>query len=71
MRLIQELRLKLSDAEKQTLVEAADLVQEIVDALISNKANGHSVWQEGLNAPQAFWDIKKAMERIETEELIP
>ena len=71
MKLIQELRIKLTDDERQTLVDAADLVQEIVDSLISNKANGHTPWQEGLNAPQAFWDIKKAMERIETEELIP
>lgn len=71
MNLIQCPKIVTTQVERNTLREAAEMVKEIVDLLEKNKAEGFTPFQEGLTAPEAFWDLKKSFERIEEGELIP
>lgn len=71
MRMIQKVVIELTDEEKNTLRRADEIITEIIDVLLDNKANGHTPWQEGMIAPQCFWDISKHIHQIEDEDLIP
>lgn len=65
------LKIDLSQEEKDILREAAAVVNEIVDLLIDNKANGRTPWQEETIVTNAFWELKTNFQRIDEEELLP
>lgn len=71
MTLIKRPKLLLTIEEKETLRKAAELVKEIANALDDNKEQGFAAFQEGLDAPEAFWELKALFYRIEKDELIP
>jgi len=71
MRTYNILKVDLTQGEKNTLREAAEIVKGIVDLLTDNKENGHTPWQEETLITEAFWDLKRTFERIEEEELLP
>jgi hypothetical protein len=71
MKLVGQPKIILSDKEKNTLYDAADILKKIVDALENNKEQGFTSFQEGLDAPMSFWDICRNVHRIDDEELIP
>lgn len=71
MKLIAQPKIQLTDEEKTTLRNAAEIIKDIIDALANNKANGFTAFQEGLNAPGCFWDIYYSCRKIDSEELIP
>lgn len=71
MKMTQKLVVKLTDEEKNTLRKADEILTEIIDALIENKENGRTPWQDGLIAPDCFWSIHHHINQIDNEELIP
>ena len=71
MRLISQPKIFLADEEKKTLYEAAEIIKGITDMLLNNTEQGFSAFQEGLDAPQCFWDIYRNCRRIDNEDLIP
>lgn len=71
MKMTQKLVVKLTDEEKNTLRKADEILTEIIDALIENKENGCSPWQDGLIAPDCFWSIRHHINQIDNEKLIP
>ena len=71
MRTYNILKVDLTQGEKNTLREAAEIVKRIVDLLTDNKENGHTPWQEETLITETFWDLKRTFERIEEEELLP
>lgn len=71
MKLIKQPVIILTDEEKKTLSEAAEIFKGIEDALRDNRQQGYTPFQEGLNAPMSFWDICCSVRRIDDEELIP
>lgn len=71
MRLIQRPKLLLTPEEKGYLRNACEVIKEITDALENNKENGFGAFQEGLDAPDSFWELKALFHRIDADELIP
>ena len=71
MRLIHRPKIMLTPEEKGYLRNACETVKEIIDALDDNKENGFAAFQEGLDVPEAFWELKALFYRIENEYLIP
>ena len=71
MRLIQRPKLMLTTEEKGCLRNACEIVKEIIDALADNQDNGFSTFQEGLDAPESFWELKALFYRIDKDKLIP
>ena len=71
MELIQRPVVVLTPEEKEHLKNACEIVKEITDALAVNRSTGFSAFKEGLDAPEAFWELKSLFSRIDKEELIP
>lgn len=71
MKLIQRPKIILTLEEKGCLRNTCEIVKEIIDALADNQDNGFSAFQEGLDAPEAFWELKSLFSRIDKDELIP
>lgn len=71
MELVQRPVVILTPEEKGYLRNACEIVKEITDALAENRSTGFSAFQEGLDAPEAFWELKSLFSRIDKEELIP
>lgn len=71
MRLVQRPKLMLTTEEKGCLRNACEIIKEITDALANNQENGFSAFQEGLDAPESFWELKALFNRIVEDELIP
>lgn len=71
MTLIQRPKLLLSAEERETLRKAAEIVKEITMALAVNSEQGFAAFQDGLDAPEAFWELKAYFYRIEQDQLIP
>ena len=71
MVLIQRPKVMLTYEEKESLRKATEVVREIVDALAYNEEKGFSAFQNGLDAPEAFWELKALFYRIDKDNLIP
>lgn len=71
MTLIQRPKILLTAEEKATLRNAAEIVKEITMALEENSEKGFAAFQEGLDAPEAFWELKTYFYRIDSDQLIP
>lgn len=71
MKLAQKLELRLTGEEMDALGKADEILKNIIDLLIDNKENGHTPWQDGLIAPNCFWDLCHHVHQIDDEELIP
>lgn len=68
---IQCPKILLTAEEKATLRNAAEIVKEITMALKENSEKGFAAFQGGLDAPEAFWELKTYFDRIEHDDLIP
>lgn len=71
MKMVRKVVIELTDDERNTLRKADEIITSIIDSLIDNKANGHTPWQEGMIAPNCFWDLRHHIHQIDDEELIP
>ena len=71
MKSMSKLYVNLEAEEKQKLVDAAEVFEEIMAHLIMNKDNGFTPFQDGLEICDEFWDIYYMCRNIEADELIP
>ena len=71
MKMTRKVVITLTGEEKKVLREADEIIVGIVDALLDNKANGHTPWQEGMIISECFWDLRHHIYQIDHEELIP
>lgn len=71
MKAMQKFAIKLDREEKTKLDEAAEVMENVLALLKTNRANGWTAFQEGLEIYDSFWKIYNMCKIIELEELIP